>query len=338
MKFKIIYLLPLIIIISIIEMYARIKNPSWNELDKILGWKLKRNFNHTYNQIDAYGKKYKATISTDENRFRRFVEKNDKKKIKILVIGDSFVADPYVSDSKMWYSVMAADLNREIKNLNFDVYATGGGGYGTVQEFLLLKKILKKFEPDIFILNFCSNDFRNNSYDIEKNGSAINQVWRRPYVDINENIFYEKKFLAKISRIPIIGDSKIFNKVIFLIGLKMKIKVPELLDEKSKMDEAIKITDIYLKKISKLFNNKKIFICNCSDEKDYMNQNWIKIGAKNGFIPLAEANKAINNSIKKKEEIFYYDMGHYNEKGNEIYGKAIAKEIYTYLKDYLIAQ
>jgi lysophospholipase L1-like esterase len=334
MKFKIIYLLPIIIIIIGIEIYANIKRPSWHEPDNILGWRLKKNFSHTYSQVDAAGQKYKATINTDEKGFRRFLEVNNKKKIKVLVIGDSFVADPYVDDKKMWFSVMAQDLNIKMRNFNFDVYAGGGGGYGTIQEYLLLEEVLKDLKPDIFILNFCSNDFNNNSYEIEKEWSGFNQTWRRPYADKNDNIFYEIKFLAKVSRAPIIGDSKIFNKIIYLLSSIKKVDKNNLYDQK-KMDDAIQITDRYLKKISQILKNTKIFICNCSNEINYMNKKWIELGLKNSFIPLINANNEINKSIKKKENIYYYDLGHFNEKGNKIYGKSIAKEIYPHLLDYL---
>ena len=38
----------------------------------------------------------------------------------------------------------------------------GGGGYGTLQQYLLLKKYFNKINPDIIIHQFCENDFEIN--------------------------------------------------------------------------------------------------------------------------------------------------------------------------------
>ena len=55
-------------------------------------------------------------------------------------------------------------------------WSGGGGGYGTLQQYLLIKKNLDKIKPDIFIHQFCENDFENNSKVIEKNSLIQEKV------------------------------------------------------------------------------------------------------------------------------------------------------------------
>jgi hypothetical protein len=55
---------------------------------------------------------------------------------------------------------------REYTKKDVTVYA-GSGGYSTLQEFLFLNRINKKYEYGTFILQFCSNDFKSNLFEAE---------------------------------------------------------------------------------------------------------------------------------------------------------------------------
>ena len=51
----------------------------------------------------------------------------------------------------------------------------------------------------------------------------------------------------------------------------------------------------------------------------------------NNFIPLDLPNKEIEKVLKKKEKNFFFsDLGHFNNYGNEIFGKALFKQLKTY--------
>ena len=56
-----------------------------------------------------------------------------------------------------------AYLEKEFSHINFFVY--GGGGYGSLQEYMIWDDYIDEIDPDIVIWQFCINDYWNNSYD-----------------------------------------------------------------------------------------------------------------------------------------------------------------------------
>jgi len=96
----------LLLLLIFVEIYAQIFRPSVNINDKTLGWKLKKNFTFTFKEKDFYNQSYEVNFKTDSSGLRPFgdLSKNSK---KILIIGDSFSNDPYSSNEKMWYAILA---------------------------------------------------------------------------------------------------------------------------------------------------------------------------------------------------------------------------------------
>lgn len=81
--------------------------------------------------------------------------------IKILIIGDSFafgVGNEY-EDVR---PVIFENRLRELQ-INVDVIKAGVPGYGVMDEFLWLKRIFAKYEPDIVLLAFVTHDIWNIS-------------------------------------------------------------------------------------------------------------------------------------------------------------------------------
>ena len=71
---KIIFLLiPIFLTIAIVEFFLYIKKPNYVELDTTLGWKLKNNFSHTYNQKNLEGKNYSVNFSTNNLGMRNYI-------------------------------------------------------------------------------------------------------------------------------------------------------------------------------------------------------------------------------------------------------------------------
>ena len=106
-----------IFFIIFLELYARYNNPSWHQNDSVLGWNLKRNFSNKYIQSDFKGNIYEALLETNKYslRFNKNVTTTNP---DILVIGDSFVADPYASNDKMWFSILADQISKKENNLD----------------------------------------------------------------------------------------------------------------------------------------------------------------------------------------------------------------------------
>ena len=152
--------------------------------DSEIGWVTKSNYNLNKITHDISGKPYRVVYSTNEYGFRAW-GKIDTDKEKILFIGDSFTGDPNMSDEDSYFGQVG-------KLTGYEVFAYGGGGYGTLQELLILRKYSKIIDPDVFVLQFCGNDFENNSFDWETDSIVRNQKNFRPYFD-GEKIFYRDK-------------------------------------------------------------------------------------------------------------------------------------------------
>lgn len=127
--------------------------------DPVLGWS---------NQAGATGIFARKEFDTDvrinslEMRDRReFTRSRDGKK-RIVVTGDSFTWGHGVEESERYTNVTESLFGGNVEIMNFGVT-----GFGPVQYYLQLDKMLE-FAPDVVLLGFClGNDFHDNV------------VWRR---------------------------------------------------------------------------------------------------------------------------------------------------------------
>ncbi|MEJ2472253.1 MAG: hypothetical protein P8Y96_14255, partial [Desulfuromonadales bacterium] len=143
------------------------------QYDARLGWRPKENFSTQIPVIDQSGASYAADYSTNAFGFRTFVNPDNTKK-RILFVGDSWTGDPNTSDEDAYFGVVGKDLPVEI-------FAIGGGGYGTLQELMLIREYASLIKPDIFVLQYCDNDLINNSFALEAPRITRNQKNFRPY-------------------------------------------------------------------------------------------------------------------------------------------------------------
>ncbi len=138
-----------------------------------LGWDLASDCRlKTKTLIDNDGVAYEVDYRTNELGSRLWGDPSSQRP-KLMLIGDSFTDAQEVSNEKTYY----AHLQNE---LDVDVFAYGAGGYGTLQQWLKTKQLLEHVRPDIYILQFCSNDFVNNSM-VSEALSVVESQKTRPY-------------------------------------------------------------------------------------------------------------------------------------------------------------
>ena len=326
-KITLLFFVVLMMFIFSLELFARFKKPSWHTSDPEIGWKLKNNFSHTYKNYDQDRNLYYSKFNTNEDGLRIYGKKNSK--IKILIIGDSFTAEPYAGNDEMWFSHLSKEIKEYTKN-DVIVYAGGGGGYSTLQEFLFLNKINKKYDYDIFILQFCSNDFGSNLFEAETSGNNFNQFFKRPYMNENKKIIFYNSFFANLFKTKLIGESRFFNKMLFLISKYKKDKPLNNIDRNLIEKKSINITKHLLTKIRSVIKSDNAYMVNCENSSNGLNKYWKLIANDNNFIPLDLPNIAIDKALKKNEKIVFNDLGHFNNYGNEIFGKAVFKQLKNY--------
>jgi hypothetical protein len=89
---------------------------------------------------------------------------------RIAVLGDSYAEAFHVPQEKAFWSLLTAGLARcpAFAGKTVEVLNFGVSGYGTAQEFLILKDRVWDFQPDLVLLAFfAGNDVRNNSKSLE---------------------------------------------------------------------------------------------------------------------------------------------------------------------------
>ena len=117
--------------------------------------------------------------------FNEYGTRDEPKKINkrnIILLGDSVVETSH-SAEKMPARLIENELDQE-----FNVYSFGSWGWGSDQQLLMLKKSIKKINPEYVILIFSYNDFNDNYYNIGFNGEKptfklINNKLQYPKMD-----------------------------------------------------------------------------------------------------------------------------------------------------------
>jgi lysophospholipase L1-like esterase len=326
--------LPLIALIGL-ELASAVLRPAPDQRDRLLGWKLKENYHREFTQKTLGGKTYLVSFRTNKIGLRYFGE-NDKAPIKILVLGDSYTMDPYASDDRMWYAKMtqriAERTHRPLRD--FYVLAGGTGGWGTYQELLLSERLSHTIKPNLFVLQFCSNDFQNNSYEWETKTIVRGQYMRRPYASLDaQGPKYVPGIIAAIYR-SFIGESRLFNRIDGVIG-GMQFRsyggyarpLPDALEKKYERD-SIPLTKMLLTKLRENYRDIPALMVNCDANEIGPNKVWKTIAQDAGFIPLSGPSDFIR-SLKPNEQKDYLlaDGSHLSDEGNQLYGAIAGDEI-----------
>ena len=99
----------------------------------------------------------KWTANVDEDGIRSNGRSISTASRPILAIGDSFTFGDEVEDSETWAAHLEKILNKRVLN-------AGVGAYGIDQAFLRAELLLDKYDPDVVILSFISDDINRTEY------------------------------------------------------------------------------------------------------------------------------------------------------------------------------
>lgn len=137
---------------------------------------------------------------------------------RIAILGDSMTEGIGVSLERTFCALTEKDL-RDPYNKKFEVMNFGVSGYATGDEYILLKKEVMDYSPDMVVLVFFSGN------DLIGNYSRIERLKRRFYFDIDEdnNLVlddsYYKKYLNSTEgrlRLLLDGRSRVLRGLITL--------------------------------------------------------------------------------------------------------------------------
>ena len=143
------------------------------------GWHVIPDITVTGRLGDMSGQLYDIDYGTNEHGFRSWGDVKSKRP-KILVLGDSHTHGEFISNEKLYYAKLS-----EIG----EIFAYGNGGFGNLQELMMLEDFLSVIKPDVIVWQLSSNDIVNNSYELEFLSVKDNNGLRRPYLE-DGNIVY----------------------------------------------------------------------------------------------------------------------------------------------------
>src|SRR3989338_3593447 len=112
----------------------------------------------------------KIYMNSSGFRDSEFSKSKDPDTIRIAILGDSFEEAMQMPLDYRWPKLMQEKL-RVLLDKKTAVYNFGVSGYGTDQEWLVLKYKVLAFKPDIVLLTFSPNDVG----DVYKNLLFFNQ-------------------------------------------------------------------------------------------------------------------------------------------------------------------
>jgi lysophospholipase L1-like esterase len=322
----------LLLLSEIVLFYAR---PPFYELDSVLGWRLRSNLNISTTQKALDGEEYNVLFETNAEGLRTFGP-SATAPIQILVLGDSFTADATASNDQMWYSILVKELSRASGRPleDFYVLAGGGGGYGTYQNVLLAERLSNTVNATVLIHQFCDNDFVNAHYEWESEGNGRTQYMLRPYATIGvDTPQFRPGFVASTYR-SVLGRSRIFNKFEDVIqtmqyrwyGDYSHQIAPEI--QSRYEEESLALTRHLLARLRAIYAKVPAVMVNCSGEPIGLNKLWTTLAEEAGFTPLTlPSDVMLAAKTRGEKDIFRVDGAHFSEKGNRLYGAALAKAL-----------
>jgi hypothetical protein len=305
--------------------------PVGSTFDEELGWRATNDYREQLEGKTAGGKRYLISRSQDERGFRLFGNLNSERP-KLLVIGDSFTQAIDVSDDKTYYAVLKTLLDIEI-------FAYGAGGYGTLQEYMVLDRYVDLIKPDLLLWQYCSNDFINNDPMLELLSRVNNNGVRRPYW-LNNRIVYQvpKESLSRFrdwSYRYSLFFTMIFTRLDKLTVLVLGDTVEGMIEKEGLNHQgfarAVAITDDLMGRVRSRVGSLPIVAFSCNTQEPYTDA-LKRISSHQGIIFLDDVAESVQVAKDRGDDVFVSDKAHLNELGNFLVGKTIAVHLSKFIR------
>ncbi|MBU2540512.1 MAG: SGNH/GDSL hydrolase family protein [Candidatus Omnitrophica bacterium] len=256
----------------------------------------------------------------------------ESEKYKIFFIGDSFTHGCVLSEEHMYYTVLADSLDAEI-------FAYGAGGYGTLQEYLILDKFFDEIKPDLVMLQVCDNDFVNNSWELESRSFYNNHLMMRPYLREGKIEYRFPRSLGNI-RVFLCLHSNLFylsfNRIDRILAILAKKGLLHSVEEdisKKELDfvpfkRAVFTTNSIIAKMKQRVGNTPIVAFSVDNRQPYF-KHFRRIFKKNNIEFIEAVPKLIGESEEKGLGLRLEEpspfAGHFNGLGNRICAETLIK-------------
>ncbi len=312
----------------------------WPEENKVYVPELKRMMYANVINLTKSTKEFSYTINTNENGFRDSHEKEKQEGVvRVIGLGDSMTFGNTVEQNETYLYRLEEELNQfwDKEGYKVEVINLGAGGFGTKEEEIALEKYGLGYEPDLVLVGFYINDFKD-SLNYEKREPSEKSVFRV--------IFSKSRFAnwvywnIKISP----AGSRIINKLGLNIDqqdeyeFEMALLDKERYDKDARLKESIGYVFSSFKKIKKICdeNGAKLVVVyvpsdyqiyperlekikeirgmgNIQLDVDYAQKVLAGFFEKEG-IEFADFSDEFRNEKDKTELYWYYDR-HLNKNG-----------------------
>ncbi|MDD5672140.1 MAG: SGNH/GDSL hydrolase family protein, partial [Candidatus Omnitrophica bacterium] len=296
------------------------------------GWSVKENTEEKARIEDSPGHFRNITVKYYRHGFKRWGDVQTEKK-KIFIIGDSFTQMNWVSNGEEWYS----SLEKEFDDVELFVF--GGGGYGSLQEFMILDDYFDVIDPDLILWQFCGNDYWNNLYELDRSMYPFNNHFVRPYLE-NGGVVYRlplplstlRNYSFTADRVLSLYDryrSRQIYKDLDNYVRKRKISKQRASNAEKERErrlerEAYSVTHTILGKVKKRVGDVPVYMINASGEWSEQEQ---KLCDENKLICIKNVVGPIYLKSQQGYEIKVVNNGHWNRLGNELVGQELVNKI-----------
>ena len=291
-------------------------------LDQELGWRATADYEEALTQQTKGGITYAVHRSQHNFGFRQFGNLRADKP-KLLVIGDSFTQATAVSDDKTYYALLGSQLDME-------VFAYGAGGYGTLQEYMILDRYVDEIKPDLILWQFCVNDFINNDNALERASTINNNGMIRPYWEKGAIAYLSPKPTEQQLREWINHYSRflyfLVSRVDRLRAVTSHHSVETFIEAQGFNHEgfshAVQVTDDLMKRVRARTGNIPIVAFSCVDAHPYSDA-FVMISRHYGIEYWNDVGAAVRQAADHGADVETPD-GHWNEAGHRLIATRLA--------------
>ncbi len=160
-----------------------------------LCWDHYRGFANVPNSVWTHNTEGESSVRINQFGFRdeNWPLEAEGDTFRVAVLGDSFVAAHEVAESDRFTELLEHELNLATDSAEIDVMNFGVRAYGTAQELMTYRHVVRDFDPDVVLLAvFTGNDIINNC-------RALQGAAKRPYFNLhNGRLVLDETFRTDI--------------------------------------------------------------------------------------------------------------------------------------------
>lgn len=294
-------------------------------LDSRLGWRATDWYAQDLVEQTTSGAIYPVHRSQSWHGFLQYGNVRSRKP-KLLVIGDSFTQATAVSDDRTYHALLK-------RHLGMEVFAYGAGGYGTLQEYLILDEVFDALQPTVLLWQFCDNDFINNDHGLEVGSTVNNNGWVRPYWE-HGHIEYRspkpsgvqlREWISRHSRFLYFVVSRLDRLRARAGRESVEVAIEREGFSHSGFARSIQTTDELMGRVRARVGTIPIHAFSCEKQEPY-NSAFARIAQHHNINYWTDVPEVIQEALSAGEDVFASD-GHWNERGHALIADRLAEHL-----------